>query len=149
MKRAIVESPFKGTSKEDRMQNIAYARACCKHAVDLGYVPFASHLFFPQFLNEDVPEDRKTGIEMGYDFWDKADVILFFMDRGVSTGMEQALVRAFKENKPFEKVFLPGFRGAPVDLDRLQQEITGAPPAPEQGQPQLAPPPPAFLRSGR
>lgn len=146
MRRAIIESPFKGTSPEDRAENIKYGLMACKHAADLGFVPFASHLFFPQFLNEDVPEERQLGIEMGYDFWEKSDVILFYVDRGISSGMEKALAKAFMEGKPVRKIALKEIQNAtgghrplpspedyapknaserpvPVDLDQLAKKI--------------------------
>lgn len=145
MKRAIIESPFKGANMDERKENENYARACCAHAVKLGFVPFASHLFFPQFLNEDDSEQRKLGIEMGYDFWDKADVLLFYIDRGMSPGMQAALSKAFIEGRPVRKMSIKADvsspqtagtrlatppevqafvkRPAPVDLDALAETL--------------------------
>lgn len=142
MKRAIIESPYKGNSPEERAANTEYARKCCAHAISLGFVPFASHLFFPQFLDEDKPEDRKLGIEMGYDFWEKADVVLFYMDRGMSPGMEKALAKAFVEGANVRKMYLSAQAGEkvpdevarfappkrqPVDLDKLAEQLKDTP----------------------
>jgi hypothetical protein len=99
MKRVIVESPYAG----DTQRNIEYAKECCLDCIKRGEVPFASHLFFPQFLDDNNPDHRTIGLHMGYDFWEKAEEIVFYVDFGLSPGMEKALAKAFIENKPVKK----------------------------------------------
>lgn len=86
----IVESPFAGDMEANRVYAI---RACvdCLHRQE---VPFASHLFFPQVLDELKPEEREIGITAGYAMWFSAAKIVFYVDRGFSSGMKRALVRA-------------------------------------------------------
>lgn len=108
--RVIVESPYAG----DVERNVAYVKAACKDCVDRGETPFASHLFFTQFLDDTNPAERKLGIEMGYDFWEKAEKVVFYVDHGMSSGMEKALSRAFMQGKPYEKRRLYA-----VDMDEL------------------------------
>lgn len=148
MRRVIIESPFGSDDPQTLRENIAYARACANDCVQRGEVPFASHLFFPQFMDDKDPAQRQMGIEMGYDFWEKADLVIFYMDKGLSPGMQAALGKAFFENKPYEKRTLqriepstqpggvtnispntPGFESfkpkprVAVDLDKLDQAL--------------------------
>lgn len=107
MRRVIIESPFHGKTQEELAANIKYVREACRDAALLHQeVPFASHLFFTQFLDDTNPEERQLGINMGYDFWEKADKIIFYVDKGMSPGMKDALARAVMEDKPFEKRYL-------------------------------------------
>lgn len=63
----IVESPFKGNGTvEDIQRNTEFARNVCRDLALKGYAPYASHLFFPQFLNEE--EERQLGIDLGLIF---------------------------------------------------------------------------------
>ena len=51
--RALVYicSPYAGNT----VRNILAAQKYCRYAVEQGYLPFAAHLFFPQFLNDENP----------------------------------------------------------------------------------------------
>ena len=99
MKRVIVESPYAGEVEK----NVAYAKECCLDCVKRGEVPFASHLFFTQFLDDNNSDHRTIGVHMGYDFWEKAEEIVFYTDLGLSPGMERALAKAFMDGKPIKK----------------------------------------------
>jgi hypothetical protein len=131
MKRVIIESPFAG----DIQTNLKYVRQACTDCINRGEVPFASHMFFPQFLDDNDPKQRQLGIEMGYDFWEKADLVVFYTDFGISPGMEKALAKAFLEGKPYVKRALGAAKAPPseaaayapkpraVDLDKLEHAI--------------------------
>jgi hypothetical protein len=98
----IVESPFAGDVKD----TTAYAVAACLDCIQRDETPFASHLLYPQILNDDDPCDREAGIRLGYD-WGMAAakasttssdehpnftfLIAFYVDKGWSPGMERAL----------------------------------------------------------
>lgn len=86
----IIESPFAGNQDV----NLVYLRRCLRDSWDKGEIPFGSHAFFPFFLRESDPEERKAGIEAGYRFWDQAEKIIFYLDYGLSPGMNKALDRA-------------------------------------------------------
>lgn len=91
MKLVILESPFRGKNLADRNQNIAYAKRCAKRcALDKESI-LASHLLFPQFLDEDDPKERELGIWLGLAWVSRADFSAFFTDRGWSKGMLAAL----------------------------------------------------------
>lgn len=48
-------SPYSG----DTAANIELARQICAHAVASRVIPLAPHLFFPQFMNDDDPDERE------------------------------------------------------------------------------------------
>lgn len=100
--RTIIESPFAANEKHSVAEHVSYAKACCKDSTMRGEIPFASHLFFTQFLDDKDPEQRKLGITMGFDFWEKADRVVFYVDMGISGGMKDAIAKAILEGKPYE-----------------------------------------------
>jgi hypothetical protein len=104
MKRVIVESPYAG----DVQANEEYLKQCLYDCVRRGECPFASHAFFPFFLHEQDPKERQMGIELGYVFWDQAHAVVFYIDRGISPGMEKALSKALELGIPIERRRLNG-----------------------------------------
>ena len=90
MKRVIIESPYAGKVRS----NIKYAKACLLDSIKRGEAPFASHLLYPQLLNDDEPTERDMGIQLGYAWMRQADIVAFYLDKGMSGGMNQALVVA-------------------------------------------------------
>lgn len=61
MKRVIIESRYAG----DIEANLRFARLSCLYALSAGFSPYASHQFFPQMLNDDLPAERAIGIKAG------------------------------------------------------------------------------------
>lgn len=90
----IVESPFRADSLAGIELNRLYAIKACQDCLRRQEVPYASHLLFPQMLDEMKPEEREAGLTAGYAMWWCARRIAFYVDRGWSPGMERALVRA-------------------------------------------------------
>ena len=103
MKFVIVESPFAtntitlpdGTEHEVKeWGNILYARACMHDClVSHGEAPYASHLLYTQegVLDDTVPTERDLGITAGLEIGRKAELRIFYLDRGFSSGMRWAL----------------------------------------------------------
>jgi len=94
MKRVMIESPFKATTKKDKITYYDYLRDCVKDSLDRGEAPFASHGFYTLFLNDDVPEERRQGMTAGNKWAAKADLIAFYLDHGMSEGMMEAFNKA-------------------------------------------------------
>lgn len=61
MKLVYICSPYAG----DIESNVRFAKAACRYAAEQGCTPVAVHLMYPQFLNDAVPAQRETGIQMG------------------------------------------------------------------------------------
>ena len=94
MKLVIIESPYAGDIKK----NIKYAKACIRDSLFRGEAPFASHLFYTQegILRDEYPEDRKLGMEAGFSWGAKADLVAVYFDNGISSGMRAGIERAKK-----------------------------------------------------
>jgi hypothetical protein len=101
-KIVIVESPYFNLDKTEVKRNVEYAQAACRDCYNRGEIPFASHLFFPQFLQDEGLE-RQFGIRAGYLFWTVANMITFYIDRGWSDGMKAAMERAVDMRIKFEE----------------------------------------------
>ena len=89
----IIESPYAG----DIERNIEYARKCIKDSLDRGEAPIASHLLYtqPGILDDDIPEERDLGIEAGLAWRQVAEAHVFYIDYGISEGMEYAMKYAY------------------------------------------------------
>jgi hypothetical protein len=75
-------SPYRG----DIIANIAFAKRCCLEVIKAGKTPFAPHLFFTQFLNDDILEERERGISCGLEVLSLCSEIWVFCDK-ITEGM--------------------------------------------------------------
>lgn len=105
-RRVVVESPFAG----DRERNAAYLKAAMKDCTDRGEAPFASHMLYTQFLNDDVPEERRAGMESGFAWGEVAEACVVYEDFGVSDGMAEGIQLAMKRGQRIERRTLPSFK---------------------------------------
>ena len=87
MKKVIIESPYAGDNK----RNVEYGRRCLKDSLEKEEAPFASHLFYPQVLDDMNITERELGIRCGLSWSEDADAVAFYVDYGMSKGMEEAL----------------------------------------------------------
>ena len=82
-------SPFSG----DPAGNVEKAQHYCRFAADSGYAPFAPHLFFPQFLDDDIPEERELGLFMAIIMLTKCAELWVFGEQ-ITRGMAQEIRKA-------------------------------------------------------
>lgn len=57
-----IASPLAGDVEGD----LCFARNACRYAVAHGYTPLASHLLYPQLLDDDEQAERALGTQMGF-----------------------------------------------------------------------------------
>lgn len=100
--KVYVCSPFSGDVKT----NTINARRYCAFAVKEGYIPFASHLFYPQFLSDEIKAERELGLFMGLVFLDGCKEVWVFGNR-ITNGMAVEIDRA-KERKIVIRYFNDG-----------------------------------------
>lgn len=104
----IIESPYAGGIKA----NTRYARDCCKVAINQGHAPFASHLFYPQMLDERKSKERNLGITLGLAIGERADEVWLCHPTDIpewSRGMEHAFSCYVKMGKTvFDVTIEPG-----------------------------------------
>lgn len=105
MRLVILESPYGG----DVEGNVEYARKAMHDCLMRGEAPYASHLLYtqPHVLDDLKPEERKLGIEAGFAWGVKAEKVVVYTDRGISSGMELGIANAQKNGIPVEYRSLP------------------------------------------
>lgn len=121
MNRVIIESPFAGNIPK----NIAYARLCVRDSALRGEAPIASHLLFTQetILRDNVPEERKLGIEAGLAWIDVADFSAFYTNYGWSPGMLKALDLSIMRRLKFKLRSLYGDVLLPTTLNQTMFDL--------------------------
>ncbi len=107
MRLVIVESPYAG----DIARNVAYARACLRDCLQRGESPIASHLLYtqPGVLRDEVPYERRLGIDAGLAWGKVADAHVFYVDLGWSRGMLAAREWCEAEGRAWEERRLVGW----------------------------------------
>jgi hypothetical protein len=78
----FVCSPFGGM-----VHNMRRAAQHCKTVYEAGGIPYAPHLIFPQFMDEDK-EHRTAALEMNKQMLEKCDAIYIAHDDIVTAGMD-------------------------------------------------------------
>jgi hypothetical protein len=94
----ILESPYAG----DRATNITYAKRAMLDSLARGEAPFASHMLYTQFLNDEDPEQRALGINAGLAWLARAQASVVYTDMGISPGMLTGIERARLAGVPVE-----------------------------------------------
>ena len=133
-KKVFICSPFrpKGTTAgqraEDLRHNRQLAQLGCSYAVRLGYLPMAPHLFFPEFLSEDKPEEREAGIQFGLEWLSGCDELWVIGNR-ITAGMKREIAVA-------EELGIPVKQHIPclvLEGDLLDAFFGRKPPEPDPG----------------
>lgn len=114
-KRVVIISPLRG----DYARNHRYALLCAKDCIQRGESPFASHLFYPLFLDDQLPDDRFAGMNAGRDWMEAAQVIAVYTDLGISEGMKGDIEFAQKRK------MIPQYRTLNKELMDVLREIYG------------------------
>lgn len=96
MKKVYICSPYRG----DTETNVENARKYCRAAVELGCLPVAPHLLFPQVMDDDDPAERRAAIKMGIDLIGVcAEIWVFGLDHPTE-GMSMEIQHATSRNIP-------------------------------------------------
>jgi hypothetical protein len=104
MRLVVIESPFAG----DRVRNHAYLGDAVLDCLSRGESPYASHLVFPPFLDDNDPKQRALGIAAGLAWGTKADATVVYQDLGISGGMKLGIEAAQKAGRSVEYRSLAG-----------------------------------------
>ena len=85
--------------------NVSAAVKYCRRVIDEGYMLVASHLLYPQILNDNIPEERELGLLFGLALLAACDEVWVFGE--TSPGVAQEIEEAKRLKKPiryFEEV---------------------------------------------
>lgn len=75
-------SPLRGDVQRNENKACGY----CRFVVSKGFIPIASHLFFPQFMDDEDKSEREKAINMGLEILSRCDELWFF-GKKISEGM--------------------------------------------------------------
>lgn len=87
-------SPYAGDVK----QNVRWAQAYCRFAVQKNCVPIATHLLFPQFMDDTDPAQRQQALFMSRLLLTKCNEVWVFGET-ISQGMASEIRKAESRNK--------------------------------------------------
>ncbi len=75
MKRplAYITAAWSGDHTADTRQAAQY----CREVYEAGFSPLCPLLYLPLFLNDSIPEEHKSGIDMGRDLLKRSHVVVF------------------------------------------------------------------------
>jgi hypothetical protein len=106
MKMVYIASPYAG----DIEKNIRFAKAACRYAMEQGCAFVAVHLLYPQFLNDAVPSQRETGIQMGLRVLASCDQI-WICGEHISAGMSCEIAEAKRLDIPIREIATEQIQG--------------------------------------
>ena len=87
-------SPFSGKVKRNKRK----ARKYCRFALEQHTIPFAPHLLFPQFMDDNNPEERQTAMFMNMVMLGKCEQLWVFGEN-YSKGMKEEIQKAKERRK--------------------------------------------------
>lgn len=113
-KKIFICSPYRGRVEENKKNAVSYARITAMS----GDVPIVPHLYFPSFLDDNIPNERMTGLAMGLELMDICDEVYVFGFE-ITEGMKFELDHAKEIRKPvrlYDTDFNPvNIKTIPVD----------------------------------
>lgn len=83
-KLVFICSPLRG----DYIENQNRAKEYCREAIMAGVIPIAPHVYFTQFLDDNVESERNLGIDSGIALLDICSEIWIYAEKGISNGMK-------------------------------------------------------------
>lgn len=115
-RKIYVASKYAGDTEKNTKAAIAY----CRRVIDSGYMPVASHLLYPQMLDDNVPEERELGCLFGLALLAVCDEVWAFGE--ISSGMEREIEEAKRLRIPVRY-----FEEVARSRDRMLSETEGVP----------------------
>lgn len=107
----MLESPYAGKTAYDVAKNEDYARRCLLNSVRLGEAPMAGHLLYTQVLKDANPTERELGIRSHLAWLRRSRGVVLYTDRGMSSGMKQAVELGLSLGVPIKERELEGYKG--------------------------------------
>lgn len=95
-------SPCRGKTAAETIDNITKAREYCAKAAEFDpeVIPFAPHVYFTQWINDNVPAQRAAGMEMGLAVLDVCSELWVYGGfDNLSEGMAAEVEYAMKHKK--------------------------------------------------
>lgn len=100
-------SPY---STGDVRYNTYIAQKLCRYVFDCGCIPVASHLYFPQFMDDSIPKERETAMRICKQLVGICKELWVFLVgecSNVTNGMNQEIERAKQLGLPIRYMHVP------------------------------------------
>ena len=81
----------------DVERNTAFAVNCCRRVIEDGCMPIASHLLYPQMLDDNNPDEREIGLMFGLALLAVCDEVWVFGEVSVGVAREVAEAKRLKK----------------------------------------------------
>ncbi len=113
-----IASPLRG----DVEQNIQNAMRYCEKAIEDGYIPLAPHVMYQGLFNDEIPEQRKTALDIGLRMLEKCGRMWVCGDR-ISEGMRGEMNLAKEKGIPVEEKPESFFTERPAPQDNTFRQL--------------------------
>lgn len=97
-------SPYRGEVE----RNKKYARELTRLALDNGFCPVTVHLYLTEVTDDNIPEERRLGMDAGMEILKNCKYILIGGRHGISEGMKAEIKTAIGMGKI---MLMPGNKG--------------------------------------
>ena len=97
-------SPYRGEVE----RNKKYARELTRLALDNGFCPVTVHLYLTEVTDDNIPEERRLGMDAGMEILKNCKYILIGGRHGISEGMKAEIKTALNMGKV---MLVPGDNG--------------------------------------
>lgn len=98
-----IETPFSAPTERGLVRNVYYSMLAVRDSLERGEVPYASHLFYTQMLNDNTEHERQLGIDAGLEIGKLAVQTVVYIDLGISPGMEYGILAADDAGRPVHR----------------------------------------------
>lgn len=99
MEKRYIISRYRAAKEKDVEFNRKVARYFCLKTLYEGKIPIAPHLYFTQFLNDDIEGDRQRGINIGLEVLRCCEeYLVIVIDNEISEGMKREIEEAGRLN---------------------------------------------------
>lgn len=86
-------SPYRATTPARRKLLDEYVRDALRDSIFRGETPVAPHMLYTEVLDDTIENQRKRGIKLGNILMEDCAAMVFYLDHGLSYGMEMELMR--------------------------------------------------------
>lgn len=101
MDKIYIMSQYRAATEKEQEFNRNVARHFAKQIAYEGNVPVAPHLFYTQFLDDGIPDERERGLNFGlFDLRNSQEYLLIIIDGVISDGMKAELAEASRIGLP-------------------------------------------------
>jgi len=85
-------------------ENLFRARNACELVKNLGAIPVCPHLYFPQFLDDELPEERELGMQLALAALRRCHAVYVFSEH-ITPGMVREIAEAARRDIPVKMIY--------------------------------------------